>query len=345
MSTSTAAAETTTAESSVDPGADPLAHGASGEENASGGDSADASTAAANDNGQEMTPEQRAEAEKAALEAQAAADRKAKVDTAVQRAQARMKAKEAQRRAQQQQRYAQARLEQQLGQERAAREAAEARAKALQDENPWQAAERRGATVETLAQELIRRGTPEEKIVALQRQLAESERKAAEWRANLEKQHQQREQQIRDAEAKNTIIGISHKNADRHELLMARYGTEQALTSAVTAMAQRGYEKTAGRHSYSAEDVLEFLESETRQLADRLIAKAKPGSPKAAGKPESKVVGTAGQTGSRAGNSAPRTLTNGSASETYSLPADFEELPEDKQNQHLAEMYRRLTTG
>ena len=278
------------------------------------------------------------EAAKAEAEAKAVAERQARIDAAIKKSQARMRATQ---RAQQEA----AALRMQLAQERAAREAAIARTRELEAEDPWVAAERRGATPEKLAQQLVQRGTPEEKIALLERRLNETTQAYEKRLEDLARREQQREFETREAEARHFVLSQSRANSDRHELLLARYGSEEGIAAAVRETAKAAYEKSGGRFKYPVEEVLDVLDQQARALIERVAAKAKAkpaGSQESAGKTESKVVEKAA---GKAAPSATRTLTQGTASESFTLPANLDQLPEAKQNELLAEYYRRMTSA
>jgi hypothetical protein len=307
-----------------------------------------------NDNGKPPTPEEKAaadaaEAERVAAEAAKAeaAQREAVIKAAIERNRAKARAArqrdEAFARARQEAMQAQAERDQLRAE--AQRLAERAKLADEYERDPLTALEKRGLPPEQLAERVLRRGTPEEKFEVLARKLDETkqqyEARLAEF-AQREQQREQREQarehEMREAAARSQVLEQSRANATQHELLMARYGSEQALVSDIARVSKEAFDRSGGRFRYSVDEVLEHLAGEAKSLAERLT---KATSATASQKTTESKQATSGQKASPAGN-ATRTLSNSTATQGYSLPANLEALPEDEQNQHLAEMYRRL---
>lgn len=201
-----------------------------------------------------------------------------------------------------------ARLRQE-NQQRAEREAA-----ILKD--PLQAYRLAGKTPAETKAALERAGTVEGTIDELKAQLMESnsKREALENSIKLEKQ----QAQLANAES---AFKAAASDAKTYPVL-ARQKPEIVLVVAKDLLA-RAQANTG--HTYSDAEVLAYLNSNWE-------AQKQAASP-------TEVAAASAATGQASdGSTPPRTMTNGLGSKGYTLPKDFDDMPDAEQKEHLAKM-------
>jgi hypothetical protein len=179
--------------------------------------------------------------------------------------------------------------------------------------------EEMGATTEQLVHAAIKRGTPEEKLAALEARLAERDER--DRRQEMERRSQA-QAQVRD-NAVNAFVATAKSDESRWPSLNDLM-TERQLREAGWAVAT---DASAKGHSYTDEEILDYLESREQPRYKKIRDK----------------LATSGQSGSRgqqdsAKSAAPKTLSHRS-SQTMGGSLDISKLSKVDQIKALTEMY------